>query len=429
MAVGPILWLLGIALTVGSHDIPDARVDRATQITVEPGRLTVDYEVSLAELTLVQELRTLVADPPSGGDRKTWYDRYGQETGPLNARGFLVTIDDEPIDLETVGFDLVIESHPRFIFHFSAAIPSAGRIRVRDANFLSSEGTSRLAIRGRGVNVAADDLPGDVERIPARPTWQLTNAEEKRTRQVAASYQTEAVVSPSVSAVTVPTSSAPASLSGLLDSANRLPIAWLMVLATGLGAVHALQPGHGKTLVAAAVLARPGAWWRGIVLAGVTTITHFGSVLALAVVLWATHTSRFAAWDRGLGRLAGFLIAAIGLYRLGRLLSGDDDRHDHPAAWSDRGLIGVGLAGGIVPCWDAITLVVLASALGRPGLALWLLLGFSLGMAAVLVAIGWGAGRLQGLIEARSGGTRWRRRLSIAGSLAVASIGVYLFIR
>ena len=41
----------------------------------------------------------------------------------------------------------------------------------------------------------------------------------------------------------------------------------------------------------------------------------------------------------------------------------------------------LGLAGGLVPCWDAVLLIVLAEALGRLRLGLVLLAAFSLGMA------------------------------------------------
>src|SRR5437660_4224314 len=94
--------LLVAALATSSraraHDIPSAQVDRSIQATLRPGRLDVDYEVSLAELTLVQDLRDLVGSLP-GADRQDWFDRYGKVAGPLNARGLLVSVDGRPIPL------------------------------------------------------------------------------------------------------------------------------------------------------------------------------------------------------------------------------------------------------------------------------------------------------------------------------------------
>src|SRR5262249_46632049 len=131
------------ATSVSAHDIPNEQVDRSIQATVEPGRLTIDYEVSLAELTLAQDLRRLVGVIP-GADRAALFDRYGRETGPLNAKGFVVAVDKQPIDLECRGFDLAVESHPRYTFHFDATLPSQGRLLIRDTNYSESKGTSRL---------------------------------------------------------------------------------------------------------------------------------------------------------------------------------------------------------------------------------------------------------------------------------------------
>jgi len=51
-------------------------------------------------------------------------------------------------------------------------------------------------------------------------------------------------------------------------------------------------------------------------------------------------------------------------------------------------LIALGISGGLVPCPSALILMLSAIALGRPGLGLLLLVGFSTGLAAVLMGIG-----------------------------------------
>ena len=81
-----------------AHDIPNQRVHRSAQATLVPGKLVIEYEVSLSELTLTQDLRTLVGSLP-GGDRSGWFQRYGEVTGPLDAKGFLVACDGNPVPL------------------------------------------------------------------------------------------------------------------------------------------------------------------------------------------------------------------------------------------------------------------------------------------------------------------------------------------
>src|SRR3954468_12537536 len=105
----PIFFLaFAPAHSTRAHDIPNARVDRSIQANLRPGRLAIDYEVSLSELTLTQDLRNLIGSLP-GADRREWFDRYGRETGGLNAKGLLVSVDGEPLTLASRGFDLAVE--------------------------------------------------------------------------------------------------------------------------------------------------------------------------------------------------------------------------------------------------------------------------------------------------------------------------------
>jgi ABC-type nickel/cobalt efflux system permease component RcnA len=112
----------------------------------------------------------------------------------------------------------------------------------------------------------------------------------------------------------------------------------------------------------------------------VTTLAHVGGVLAVAALLFATRSARYEEIDRGLVRVAGFTIAAIGLWRLGRHLAGYGE-HDEGEATSRAagGSSAWGLAGGLVPCWDAVILIVVAEMVGRLALGLVLRGGLSRG--------------------------------------------------
>ncbi len=427
-----------LASIAAAHDIPNARVDRSIQVTLGRARLAIDYEVSLAELTLTQELRSLIGALP-GADRRDWFGRYGEVTGPLNAKGLLVTVDGLPLALRPRGFDLAIEEHPRYTFHFETDPPPRGRLVIQDTNFASSEGTSRLALRGReGVVIRGDDLPTDVDQIEARPVWQLSDPEERRTKELGVAYETAmrptepSAPPPRLAArrTTAPPPSAGVAdrISRLLDGRSGLPRVALWLVAFGLGAAHAVQPGHGKTLVAATVLGERGSWLRGATLAVVTTLTHTAIVLLIAGGLWWTGSTRYGAIHSSLARVAGFAIAALGLWRLGRHLAGygEHDETIEPQARPPRSSIGLGVAGGLVPCWDAIGLIVLANAVGRLALGVLLLLAFSLGMAVVLIAVGWAAARLRRLVETRDRNAPWERALGTLSGLLLAAIGLFV---
>ena len=454
-----------------AHDIPNARIDRSIQVEVERGRLRVAYEVSLGELTLFQDLRGLTGERPRG-DRAEVFNQYGRETGPLDARGLLVRVDGRELSLACDGFDLVVEEHPRFTFHLSAALPERGRLSIRDTNYASSEGVSRLAIRAAaGVTLSGDDLPSDVNSMEARPDWQLDDAELRRSRGVEVRYspaggRTSAAGSAMISVEgsserpdVGPASAAagggsPAKsqsvsrsksdraraatanpLTKLLDRAGAAPTYWLFAIAVVLGAAHSIQPGHGKTLAAASVVAERGRTRQAVTLALVTTVTHMSSTALVAVGLYWSGAVGFGSIHRAVVGVAGFAIAAVGFWRLGRLVGGYAEHEAEAGALKKpprrfAGLVALGVAGGALPCWDAIGLVVWADAAGRLALGLTLLAGFSVGMAAVLIAVATAAAQGRRLL-ARLGAAGVRgvaQAPAIIAALVLCAIGVSLML-
>ena len=450
LALGLGLLLTGQAAE--AHDIPDARVDRAIQVVLEPGRLVIRYEVGLAELTVAQDLRRLLGSIP-GADREAILARYGKATGPLNAKGFRVLVDDREVPLAFEDSALAVEEHPRYTFTLGANLPAEGFLEIRDTNYEASEGTSRLALRADpGVEIEGYDGPSEIDEVESRPVWMLSDEEEEATKSVRLRFRSEAAGSrladESATPVRVPkTASIRATgpsreanpLSKLLDRSDQLPALGLWLLAVGLGAAHSLQPGHGKTLVAAATLGGPGGAARGMLLALATTASHFGVVLGIAGALWASRLASYPSADTFLTKSAGLIVAISGFWRLGRHFGRLDGRvamaspgsgpnsnraETLPSARGLGELLGVGLAAGLVPCWDAVLLIVLAGLAGRLGLGLFLLSGFSLGMAATLATVGVVAGRVRGRFG-REGAAA--RGLGLAAGLALAGIGVYLF--
>lgn len=90
-----------------------------------------------------------------------------------------------------------------------------------------------------------------------------------------------------------------------------------------------------------------------------------------------------------------------------------------------RGLIALGLSGGLVPSASALILLLGSIAAGRAAYGLVLVLGFGLGMAAVLAGIGLLIVNARGLVERRPSAARLRR-IAVPLQLATASLVVVL---
>jgi ABC-type nickel/cobalt efflux system permease component RcnA len=198
-----------------------------------------------------------------------------------------------------------------------------------------------------------------------------------------------------------------------------------LAVAVGLGAFHALEPGHGKTLVAAYLVGSHGTMKHAFLLGLIVTGAHTAGVYLLgAVTLYASQyivPERLYPW---LGVVSGVLIAALGAVLLvQRYLGKDwpsshhhhhhadhshgsdhhhhhhhhDHSHDHGHTHnphdlnrqvSHRELLTLGISGGIVPCPAALVVLLSAVSMQRIGFGLLLIVAFSIGLAAVLIAIG-----------------------------------------
>src|SRR5207244_6943458 len=93
------------------------------------------------------------------------------------------------------------------------------------------------------------------------------------------------------------------------------------------------------------------------------------------------------------------------------------------------GLIALGISGGIVPCYDAIIMLIFAISAHRVWLALPLLLAFSAGLAGVLIVIGILVVQVKGFASSRMRAGRWLKSLPIVSAVLVTVLGLFLCYR
>ena len=249
-----------------------------------------------------------------------------------------------------------------------------------------------------------------------------------------------------------------------LIAAQRLSFWFLLtsaLIAVGLGGLHALEPGHGKTIVAAYLVGSRGTARHAVLLGLIVTASHTAGVFALgAITLYASRyivPEQLYPW---LGALSGISIAALGCYMLMRRLTGTASDHSHvegglhghwkfsleksttevvsqnqPTAASPNSvgltqLLTLGITGGIVPCPAALVVLLSAFALHRIALGFFLIVAFSLGLAAVLVAFGMAMVYGRRLVSRfKVDGPLTKRWLPAASSAFIAVLGTALAIQ
>jgi ABC-type nickel/cobalt efflux system permease component RcnA len=253
-----------------------------------------------------------------------------------------------------------------------------------------------------------------------------------------------------------------------------------LLTAAGLGAGHALTPGHGKSIMAAYLVGTRGTPLHALGLGLSVSLSHtLGIVVLAAVVVGASDVLPADVIVRWAPLVAALSIVLIG----GWMLAGEvrrrrpwarhphtaahphdqhghahehDHDHDHAtahdeaaddhgllhshggsshshvpppgAALSWRSLFAMGLAGGLIPSTSALLILLGSIAAGRPVFGFVLVVAFGLGMAAVMSVLG------LGIVFARDRLDRLRGRglgrlpdvVPLVAAVLVFGLGIYL---
>lgn len=161
-----------------------------------------------------------------------------------------------------------------------------------------------------------------------------------------------------------------------------------------IGALHALTPGHGKSIVAGYLVGEKGTIRHALGLGVIITLTHTVSVFLLGIgTLFLTQYIVPTVVISWISMLSGFMIAGLGLYLLltrikeyASIHHHKHTEHVHDLSW--KNLLALGISGGLVPCVDALAILIVAISLGKILFGLTLLFVFSLGLASMLIAGG-----------------------------------------
>jgi len=201
---------------------------------------------------------------------------------------------------------------------------------------------------------------------------------------------------------------------------SALPLLALIV-AFGLGGLHALTPGHNKVLTGAYLVGSGAGYRHAVLIGGATAFSHTATVIVIGLLALSPQgQAAVSFYLRWLGVPAGLLVAGLGLWLLRRYLrqvvqphshgGGHDHSHGHSHEHSHDhrdtghrltlgGLVGLGLMHGIVPTTDALAVLLVALSVKQTFLGLLLIVSYSLGIASVLSAVGILFLTSQGLME------------------------------
>jgi len=453
-AASATVALLATAGAARAHPLGNFSVNHLDVVSIARDRVHVHYVLDQAEIPTFRERGMTAAQV---------LPRKREEV----ARGVTLRVDGRPVALRLARGGAL--SHPPgqgglrttgVGLDLDAPARNARAVAVRDATFPGRVGWRAVVVApGRGTavrsSVPADDPTAGLRRYPRALLESPSHVSAARFAVAPGAGIVSAPRAPGAAAATTRNRSGDG-LAGVFARAadGRGVLLVLLLSAFGWGMLHALSPGHGKAMVAAYLVGTRGTARHALALGFTVTVTHTIGVFALGVVTLALSQyvlpEDLYPW---LNLASGLLIVGVGAGVLRQRLArarpaghlhdhahdhghphahdhGDGHHHHPPERITTRGLLAMGASAGLIPCPSALVVLIGAVAQHQVALGLVLIVAFSAGLAATLVALGLAVVTASRRIIRRIGRTGRVATIAPAVSaVAIVAVGIALTAR
>lgn len=515
-----VLWIIGLAAGAAfSHALGNFTINHFARLQIGDERIAVRYVVDMAEIPALQELQAADAKG-NGTPTNEELNAYLKRAADVYANGLLLTVDGEHLPLKTVNQQISLPAGSgglqtlRIELDYETAplrldAQKVQRLRFEDTNQRDRLGWREIVVAPSAAiaafdstaynNAITDELKAYPETLNAAPlnesvaALSFTKGEVPANAVALRPRDTNSVGAPlngsnaPANAANQTTTSGKSSevafgsstidrtrdqLTELISVPTLTPLVALfgLLFAMVLGGLHAMSPGHGKTIVGAYLVGSRGTAKHAAFLGLTVTITHTLGVFALGLItLFASQYILPETLFPVLSFVSGAIVLGIGLSLFVRRLRGavggaahqhgehehalEHDLSDHqnisdplmphshgggvahthappgadgaPVTW--RSLLALGISGGLLPCPSALVVLLSAISLHRVGYGLLLVMAFSVGLAATLTTVGLAfvyAGRW--LKRDNAAVNRLTRILPILSSFVIASAGALI---
>jgi len=448
-----LVFLLA-AVPAAAHPLGNFTINHLTKLALSNDRIAVRYVLDMAEIPTFSALR---ANGSNGALGETQLSAWGRTQAATLLPALQVTMDDKavPLVLDAVKtrtrpgagglptLYMVLDAHAPL-----GALASVTAIAFRDMTFPGRLGWHDVTVAPRAEPTRElTAYPSALLGSP-RSTTAVTIA--LRNGAVASVHADEAA-SADGAAASVPSAVRSNQLSDMLARGTSDPgfVALTFLVAILLGALHALEPGHGKTLLAVSLVGARATVKQAAILASALTIAHTIGVLALGVAInifkgyFVPET--IYPW---ITLVSGIVIAVIGARAVQRQIEArqplahghahehaathphehphvhqpNDSVHSHAAhghathqhgagshphahAHDDLeharshaipgnapltfgGTVWAAMSGGVAPCPAALVVLLAALALNQVAYGVFVIVAFSIGLAVTLTGLG-----------------------------------------
>lgn len=294
----------GRPTSAAAHPLGNFTINHYDRVEVSETGIEVYRVLDMAEIPTFQERQRI--DLNGDGDvdaaeAETW----AAETAANLRERMTLTVNGDDIALADLYHEVTFPegqgglSLTRLTARYTAKLPggwrdSPPRVEFRDDNYADRLGWREIIVRGApGVDIAGSSVPEqDISgELLAYPQGSLSSPLDVRTATF--SFQPGAGSAPSTRADSNEARATRGNPDGYLVRFTELVsrkdmsagfVILALLAAMGFGAIHALSPGHGKTIVAAYLIGSRGTAKHALLLGLTVTATHTSSVYALGFI-------------------------------------------------------------------------------------------------------------------------------------------------
>lgn len=439
--IGLLIFTALCAVSAFAHPLGNFSINQFSRLEVEKSQIKVRSILDMAEIPTFQAKSEIDTDK-DGAYSQEELNAYAEKITPAHLANLSLSIDGKPLNLRESSKNISLQEGTgnlptmRVEWDFVADLPEGiltsdtHKINFENKNYTERIGWNEIVVgRTSGVNVfdstaKGSDLSDELKTYPQESV--IIPLDERKAEfsftantlpadanalQNRDGHKTAAVVEKD-------------QLSKLIDlELTPSIIIFALLLAFGLGAMHAMSPGHGKAVVGAYLVGSRGTPKHAVFLGLTVTVTHTLGVFALGLItLFASSYILPETLMPYLGFISGLLVFFIGVTmfkeRLFTALGWKKDSHDHghapdqdddhnhahdgsththggsththlpPKNVTWKSLLALGISGGLLPCPSALVLLLASISAGKIGFGLILTIFFSFGLAATLTAVG-----------------------------------------
>jgi nickel/cobalt transporter (NicO) family protein len=455
-----------------AHPLGNFTINHYSSLEFAEETTRITYVLDFAEIPTLQQKARLDADGDGKlSDREA--NAYLDARLPSLVEGLRLRAGDEVLPLQVLHRSAEYRSGQgglptlRVETHLLADLPKdwRGEAHYADQAYANRLGWREIVVRGgpevaiRNSTVRANSVSNELRSYPRD---MLSSPPDVRGASFTLAPGDGSVENETAERVGTSFGGVPGRFDALVsvERVSAAVVAVSMLAAFFWGAAHALTPGHGKAVVAAYLIGARGTARHAGILGLTVTLTHTAGVFLLGAV--TLYLSRYILpeilypWLSVASGLLVFLIGIVLLYRHVDKRSHDrkaghthveharphDGEHSHAhythshdgythahlsaddSKITCRGLMALGVSGGLVPCPAALVLLLGAISLHRLGFGMVLVFAFSAGLAVVLTGIGLLMIYARKLFERFSFETRVPRLLPIVSASIITLAGV-----